>query len=197
MARAKWIGVQWFYKDDVLRDTARAYLQEIFLERLHREEGSECWWFLDGEAVGRGYKYISWQGRGLMAHRFAYELFIGEIPDGLLVLHSCDTPPCVNPAHLRIGTHAENVKDLYSRGRHRTNGFDKRDHCPQGHEYTTENTYLFENRRYCRSCHKEHSSAHARKMQREQPELKRQKLRDWRASKKHPIQLPNYSALED
>lgn len=51
------------------------------------------------------------------AHRTAYELLVGPVPEGLLLLHGCDTPLCVNPKHLRPGTHLDNSKDCVERGR--------------------------------------------------------------------------------
>lgn len=54
-----------------------------------------------------------------MAHRVAWRLFVGDIPEGAVVCHRCDTPPCANPDHLFIGTQADNVADMMRKGRHR------------------------------------------------------------------------------
>lgn len=55
----------------------------------------------------------------VLAHRWAYEQFVGLIPDGLSVLHHCDNPPCVRPDHLFLGTQRVNVHDCIQKGRHR------------------------------------------------------------------------------
>lgn len=55
-----------------------------------------------------------------LAHRLSYELHKGPIPDGLQILHSCDVKNCINPDHLRVGTHSENMAEAADRGRMRS-----------------------------------------------------------------------------
>ena len=70
-----------------------------------------------GELDRDGYRRLHLNRQRIRAHRFVWMLCNGEIPDGMLVLHSCDNPPCINPAHLRLGTNIENVRDRTERGR--------------------------------------------------------------------------------
>jgi hypothetical protein len=70
-----------------------------------------CWLWQD-TFMQQGY------GRwaGTLAHRYSWVLYVGEIPDGLSVLHRCDNPPCVNPAHLFLGTQQDNLADMREKG---------------------------------------------------------------------------------
>ena len=89
--------------------------------------------------------------RTVSTHRVVWAEANGPIPEGLLVRHSCDNPPCVNIEHLLIGTWADNVADMVERGRH---GESKRTHCPAGHEYDEVNTLVNKGKRYCRECNR-------------------------------------------
>lgn len=66
-----------------------------------------------------GYVVLRYGVRKRFGHRVAYELKNGPIPDGLLIRHTCDNPPCINPNHLLTGTHQDNCDDMMSRGRGR------------------------------------------------------------------------------
>jgi hypothetical protein len=98
-----------------------------------------------------GYGKTMFRGKTTTAHRKVWTLTYGEIPEGMCVLHKCDNPPCCNPDHLFLGTHADNARDREAKGR----GGGKKNtvtHCKNGHEYTPENTYRYKRTKYCRIC---------------------------------------------
>ncbi len=86
-----------------------------------REGLSNCWIWTganDGRlATGEGYGKFHLDGKFIRSHRVAYQLVKGDIASGMLILHECDNPQCVNPDHLRQGTHTENMREKAAKGR--------------------------------------------------------------------------------
>ena len=96
----------------------KKYTHQDFLDRTERQ--GDCVVF-----VGRRDKDDYGVFRKEGAHRYSYSYFVGEIPEGMLVRHTCDNPPCVLPSHLRLGTTQDNVNDKMKRGRHKGNKLDR------------------------------------------------------------------------
>lgn len=99
-----------------------------------------------------GYGQTTHRGKVRLAHRVAYIEAHGlELDDisGMVVMHRCDNPGCVNPDHLELGTRADNNRDMAAKGR---GNHQKKTHCPRGHEYSEENTYTYGTNRQCRKC---------------------------------------------
>lgn len=71
----------------------------------------------DGRKTRDPYGWVYRNGKRQRAHRAAYEEAHGPIPPGMVVRHKCDNPPCINPAHLELGTRADNNRDMWQRGR--------------------------------------------------------------------------------
>lgn len=88
-----------------------------FHRRVNRPDDQEACWLWVGEIMSNGYGRVWINDRNCSAHRIAYRIHNGEIPDGLCVCHSCDRRPCVNPAHLWLGTHKDNMADMIAKGR--------------------------------------------------------------------------------
>lgn len=89
-----------------------------FWAKVRTGGGEECWPYV-GCRNAKGYGIVSIRKKHTLAHRRAWQLARGPIPDGKMVLHACDNPPCCNPQHLRIGNARDNVTDMLVRGRHR------------------------------------------------------------------------------
>jgi len=110
----------------------RRSLWDRFHDKVSPEALSGCWnWIGAVKELGYGVIGLGHRSDGTAkAHRVAYNLYKGPIPNGLAILHECDNPACVNPAHLRAGTLAENMQDCVKR---------KRNFCPdnRGEKSTT------------------------------------------------------------
>lgn len=125
-------------------------LPERFWQKVTPEPNSGCWLWT-GATIPEGYGSFGVKGRHQQgAHRVSYEALCHQIPRGFHIDHLCRTPSCVNPAHLEAVTPGENTR------RGRAGAFQReRTHCPSGHEYTTENTYMRRvGWRDCRECNR-------------------------------------------
>ena len=89
-----------------------------FEEKFIPEALSGCWLWSAAQHQF-GYGHFLYNKKVHVAHRVSYELYVGKIPDGMCVLHRCDVPECVNPAHLFLGTTQDNIKDKCKKGRQR------------------------------------------------------------------------------
>lgn len=118
------------------------------------EDPNKCWiWRLQKNAHGYG---VMWhRNKRNYAHRISYTVFHGLIPEGMKICHSCDNPQCVNPAHLFIGSQADNMHDCYTKGRMKHGQADinrEKTHCPSGHPYSGDNLMISSGRRRCKTC---------------------------------------------
>lgn len=115
----------------------------------HVSKGDGCWeWMGARTNAGHGTVNVG-GGRFDRAHRVAWRLAHGEIPDGHVVRHRCDNARCVRPEHLELGTQRDNIHDMMSRGRGRGQ-FQRRAQCSKGHPIEQVRGY-----RRCRTCRRE------------------------------------------
>lgn len=126
---------------------------ETLMARTDRTPGG-CWnWTAAIDPVS-GYGRISVEGSTGYAHRVAFEILVGPIPDGLTIDHLCRNRRCVNPVHLEPVTQRENTlrgTGLSARRAAQT-------HCQNGHSFDEANTYWFDGHRTCRVCKREYMS---------------------------------------
>lgn len=155
-----------------------------FWSKVAVGDPGECWPWQEKSRNEHGYGiFRPTKDSGVVkAHRFAWSTENGPIPAGEVIRHSCDTPPCCNPAHLSNGTQAQNIADMHERGRRvytravreprepkpPAGRFSHATHCVHGHEFTPENTRLSRNprvrsgyERVCRTCRREHNRKQA------------------------------------
>ncbi len=131
-------------------DTATYRDSQRFWRKVTIGSPDECWeWQGSRRGDNYGQLYVAHKHRA--AHRFSFFLANCYYPP--VVRHKCDNRVCVNPHHLQGGTQTDNMRDVVERGRH---FYANKTHCPRGHEYNQENTYLRpKGSRECRACRKE------------------------------------------
>lgn len=113
-------------KDDMMKA-----VKVSLIKNSMPEPNSGCWLWIGGGTGECGYGLLN-NRIFKQAHRASYAIFKGEIPEGMCVCHKCDTPACINPDHLFIGTHLDNMRDMFRKGRRPK---PKGTHCKQGHKY--------------------------------------------------------------
>lgn len=134
--------------------------RELFWAKV--DKTGDCWlWTAGRNRQGYG-EFATRQTdnpKTRVAHRIAYELVVGPIPEGLVLDHLCRNPPCVNPAHVEPVTVGENTMRGVGLAPQRA----RQTHCVNGHEYTPDNTYIAPKRgtRDCRTCRQIRSRAAA------------------------------------
>lgn len=122
-------------------------VEERFWSKVER--GPACWvWTSTLNNKGYGVFYLA--GKHVYAHRMAWFLTHGVMPDDF-VCHRCDNPQCVRPDHLWLGSNSDNIHDSIAKGRFRTWNSTKT-HCPHGHPYDEANTFYSSGKRNCRIC---------------------------------------------
>lgn len=136
---------------------------ERFCAKVKFGDTPDDCWLWDGSLLnGYGQFYVGGgTGKQCGAHRAAYELFVGPIPDGYHIDHLCQTRDCVHPDHLEAVTPRENI--LRGTGAIAQNA--RKTHCPQGHPYDEENTMRINNgrSRRCRICYMDSQRRYANK----------------------------------
>lgn len=116
---------------------------------------SSCWLWTANQN-GRGYGRVVQDGASRPVHRVAFEEFNGQIPEGMEIDHLCKVRHCVNPAHLRVVTHLENVRAGDGAWMRQAQLGRSKTHCNAAHEFTPENTWIRKNgTRQCRQCRRD------------------------------------------
>jgi hypothetical protein len=102
-------------------DLRREYVEEMLANHIINERG--CWLYQGSKkdnGYGKAFLYChaaTPKRRTFSTHRVSYAYYNGVDPGELSVMHTCDDPGCINPSHLELGTHAENMQDMVSKGR--------------------------------------------------------------------------------
>lgn len=137
---------------------------ERFWSKVDKSGGEQACWLWLGARNPNGYGQFRHDGQMRQAHRW----ILGQTRGAALqwnaalkeeACHHCDNPPCVNPAHLFVGDRSANMRDSADKGR---NPHALKTHCPQGHEYSPENTLENRHGRQCRTCSRDRTETRRR-----------------------------------
>jgi hypothetical protein len=101
---------------EILEEDRTDKLYNRFLSKFNVESEDSCW-IWEGYKNKQGYGNFKFKGNHVLAHRFSYAFFKGQIKDNLIIMHTCDCPSCVNPKHLEIGTMLDNSIDNVMKNR--------------------------------------------------------------------------------
>lgn len=127
------------------------------------KQSGSCWQWIASKDRS-GYGLFLYQKRKVSSHRFSYILFFHDIPIGLEIDHLCKNKSCVNPDHLEAVTHLVNVRRGHSGN---DNHESRKTYCPQGHQYSKENTRTYKNgSRACKECVRNRNREYQRKLKR-------------------------------
>lgn len=125
-------------------------LPQNLQDKIMPEPMSGCWIWI-GAKAGRNYGVVQYNGKMKYAHNVVREILIGKMPEGMEPDHLCRLPCCVNPHHIEPVTHKENLR--------RSSAIESMrkwaksiTHCPRGHVYDSDNTFVHKNKRSCRKC---------------------------------------------
>ncbi len=128
MSSGKWIRTEEYRKraSIITKNAKRKPKIYRFWHKVDITDLFSCWNWL-GHKNKLGYGTIDIKYKSVLAHRFFWSLYYGDIPKGFQINHKCDNPSCVNPAHLYLGTQKDNVKDRVNRNRSNTSTLTKND----------------------------------------------------------------------
>jgi hypothetical protein len=165
---------------------------ERFFAKVKKGAGDECWlWTASLDGKGYGQFWTGLFGSCSRAHRVSYVFARGPIPEGMSLHHLCEVKHCVNPDHLQVCTHQENmttgkwgVKQLPRCAAWQL----AKTHCPQGHPLSGENALkLTGNRKQCKICLRAAQKEHMRRKRAEDPEGMRRKAAEYYQANKERI----------
>lgn len=118
-----------------------------FWAKVRKDPSTGCWEWTAATSDGYGHFAVK-KGDIRAAHRVAWEMLRGPVPDGLHIDHLCRNRACVNPDHMEpVSCRTNILRGIGPSARHAI-----KTHCPQGHEYSPDNTYHYRGQRHCRAC---------------------------------------------